>query len=62
MKKVAKVDDTFVVVENEYDEDAKSADEFKKLILNTNLIINKTRTSFKNGKEERLNLQKIFEL
>ena len=29
MKKVAKVDDTFVVVENEYDEDAKSADEFK---------------------------------
>ena len=29
MKKVAKVDDTFVVVEDEYDEDAKSADEFK---------------------------------
>ena len=56
------MDDSFVVVENEYDEDAKSADEFKKLILNTNLIINKTRTSFKNGKEERLNLQKIFEL
>ena len=60
MKKVAKVDDTFVVVENEYDEDAKSADEFKKLILNTNLIINKTRTSFKSGREERLNLQKMF--
>ena len=41
MKKVAEVDDTFIVLETDFDEDCQSADEFKERILNTNLIINK---------------------
>ena len=45
MKKVAKVDDTFVVQEAEFEDDTRSADSYKERILNTNLIIN--RTSFK---------------
>ena len=43
MKKIAKVDDTFVVAENEFEDDTRSADSFKERILNTNLIIDKTR-------------------
>jgi len=46
MDKVAEVDDTIIVAETEFEESTHSADEFKKHILNTNLIINKRRDSF----------------
>ena len=48
MAKVAKVDDTFVVAETEFEGSTNSADEFKNLILNTNLIINKDCSFGKN--------------
>lgn len=50
MHKVAIVDDTFIVTE-EFEEDTKSADEFKERILNTNLIIN--RSSFSSNHSQR---------
>jgi len=50
MQKVAIVDDTFIVTE-EFEEDTKSADEFKERILNTNLIIN--RSSFSSNHSSR---------
>ena len=53
MKKVALVDDTFVVPETEFDEDTRSADSFKNRILNTKLIIDKTRTSFKSQRPDQ---------
>jgi hypothetical protein len=39
MLKVAQAEDTFVIEEPDFEEDTKSADEFKERILNTNLII-----------------------
>ena len=45
MKHVAKVDDT-VVTKDGFQEDTSNADQFKDTILNTNLIIDKKRTSF----------------
>ena len=55
MHKVAEMDDTFIICET-YEEDTRSADEFKERLLNTNLIIN--RTSF--GKKEERPPQSIF--
>ena len=46
MKSLAKFDDTFVVKEEFEDDDTSAADSFKNRILNTNLIIDKTRQSF----------------
>lgn len=51
MSKVRKVDDTIVVPENDYEDDTRSADSFKEKVINTNLIIDKTRQSF--GKNQR---------
>ena len=46
MNKVAKVDDTFIVKETDFEEDTLSADEFKERLLNTNLIIHKKGDSW----------------
>ena len=58
MHKVAQVDDTIIVLETSFEDDCRSADSFKERILNTNLIINKTkRTSFGSGWEARPRLR-----
>ena len=62
MRLVEEVDDTIAVKENDFDEDTRSADEFKDRILNTNLIINKRNTSFGNSEARPPNTSKMFTL
>lgn len=53
MDLVAEVDDTVVVNETEFEGSTISADEFKELLLNTNMIINKRCGSFRSTGSER---------
>ena len=52
MRALEEIDDTFIIRQNDFEEDTRSADEFKEKIINTNLIINKKKQSYQKKKAE----------